>query len=130
MVQQCCHCYQHDEINVHKVHMVARVKEITPTRSTKLSDAKMTKGPKVVMRYQKLSRGPNYKQKVTDSQRWFGSVVGLITSLCAALKWSDFMLVHFWALLWILVQSEIWVKLASCNVNCKKLMMNQRLKFK
>jgi len=68
-VQQCCHYCQHDQISVHKVHMVAHVKEITSTRSTKLSDVKTTKGPKVVMRYQKLSRGPNYKRKVMDSQR-------------------------------------------------------------
>ena len=110
--------------------MVARVKEITATRSTKLSNAKTTKGPKVVMRYQKLSRGPNCKRKVTDSKRWFGSVVGLITNLCEALERSNFMLVQFWALLWIMVQSVICVKLASYNLNCKQTVMNQRLKFK
>ena len=79
--------------------MVARVKEITSTRSTKFSNAKTTKGPKVVMRYQKLSRGSKYKQKVMDKQRWFGSVFGLIKNLCAILEWLNFMLVHFWALL-------------------------------
>ena len=57
---------------MHMVHMVSHVKEIISTRFAKLLDAKMIKGPKVVMRYQKLSRGPKCKWKVTDSWRWFG----------------------------------------------------------
>jgi len=92
--------------------MVAHVKEITSTRSAK------------------LSRGPKYKRKVMDSQRWFGSVIGLIKNLCVALEWSNLILVHFWAHLWIVVQSEIWMILASYNSHCEQTMMNQRLKFK
>jgi len=44
------HCFQYDDIGVHMVHMVSSVKEMTSTRFTKLSDTKMTKGPKVAKR--------------------------------------------------------------------------------
>jgi len=47
------------------------------------------------MRYQKLSRGPNYKRKVMESHIWFGSIFELITNFFTGLEWSNFMLVHF-----------------------------------
>ena len=80
-VQRCFHCCQHDEISVHKVSMVTYITGMTSIRFAKLLDAKTIKGPKVIMSYQKLSRGTKHKWKVMENQIWFGSVVGLIKKL-------------------------------------------------
>lgn len=113
---QCEYDFHGFMYQINNIDKICKVIECENNKGTK----SYHEVPKVIMRYQKSSRGSKYKWKVTDNHIWFGLIFLVITKLCATLEWLDSMSIWFHAILWILEQSKIWVKLASYKSNCEQ----------